>query len=51
MYIKIFADLLIGGNCGGDLTADEGEISSPNWPSPYNANQDCEWNINVSRII
>ncbi|XP_072031411.1 uncharacterized protein [Amphiura filiformis] len=31
--------------CGGALTEKSGEITSPNWPSPYTANRDCEWTI------
>ncbi|XP_019619754.1 PREDICTED: seizure 6-like protein [Branchiostoma belcheri] len=34
--------------CGGNLTAPTGgPVTSPNYPSNYGNNQDCEWLINV----
>ncbi|XP_069787318.1 cubilin [Narcine bancroftii] len=37
------------GVCGGIFTASEGEIHSPNYPSPYGINVDCSWVINVDK--
>ncbi|KAL5015051.1 hypothetical protein ScPMuIL_009321 [Solemya velum] len=31
--------------CGGTVTADKGKITSPNYPSNYNAGDYCEWII------
>ena len=31
--------------CGGVLSTDTGSIQSPNWPSSYPANVDCEWTV------
>lgn len=33
--------------CGGDLTTDSGEITSPRFPSSYPDNANCEWKIAV----
>ena len=33
--------------CGGLVHANEGQISSPNWPANYPANTECVWEINV----
>uniref|UniRef100_A0A8C0J8V6 Cubilin n=1 Tax=Chelonoidis abingdonii TaxID=106734 RepID=A0A8C0J8V6_CHEAB len=35
------------GGCGGVFQASSGEIHSPNYPQPYNANTDCAWVIQV----
>ncbi|XP_066263228.1 exoskeleton protein RP43-like [Branchiostoma lanceolatum] len=35
----------IGPGCGGTLTAPEGSVSSPNYPSDYGNNENCEWII------
>ncbi|XP_038070932.1 cubilin-like [Patiria miniata] len=32
-------------SCGGTLRAFSGEITSPNWPTPYGSNSHCEWLI------
>ncbi|XP_041458355.1 cubilin-like [Lytechinus variegatus] len=37
----------IDAGCGGALTADSGIIISPNYPNPYNHNQQCIWTIQV----
>ncbi|XP_048417522.2 cubilin isoform X2 [Stegostoma tigrinum] len=37
----------IAGGCGGNFTAPNGEIHSPNYPSPYGSNVDCSWVITV----
>ena len=34
--------------CGGIINADEGNISSPNYPNKYDQNLDCEWRIITS---
>lgn len=31
--------------CGGTYTADNGNISSPNYPNPYNGDRTCEYDI------
>lgn len=31
--------------CGGTFTADNGNISSPNYPNPYNGDRMCEYDI------
>ena len=31
--------------CGGRINGDRGTIMSPNYPSNYEANADCEWVI------
>ncbi len=33
--------------CGGDHTADRGQLSSPHYPEPYRANKECVWRIRV----
>ena len=33
--------------CGGTLTASSGSFQSPNWPSTYPVNVDCEWRITL----
>ncbi|GIZ03905.1 cubilin [Caerostris extrusa] len=35
------------GGCGGRYTVAESSILSPNFPNPYNANDECEWLIQV----
>lgn len=35
--------------CGGDLTSDEGDVTSPNYPNNYDANEQCTWHIAVPR--
>ena len=47
MNFKFNFHLLIG--CGGRITAPSGSIHSPNYPNSYNANDDCEWLIEVDR--
>lgn len=37
----------IQGGCGGAMTAPNGEIHSPSYPSSYPNNVDCSWVINV----
>ena len=34
--------------CGGIINADEGNITSPNYPNKYDQNLDCEWRIITS---
>ncbi|XP_054274028.1 cubilin-like isoform X2 [Macrosteles quadrilineatus] len=34
--------------CGGELTSEQGEIASPNWPDGYPPNADCEWELKAS---
>jgi len=31
--------------CGGYVTAQQGEITSPNWPSDYPINKQCTWQV------
>lgn len=31
--------------CGGTIRGQSGYIQSPNFPSPYDSNSDCEWYI------
>ena len=38
---------IVDAGCGGALTADTGIIISPNYPNPYNHNQQCIWTIQV----
>lgn len=33
--------------CGGRFISNQGEVTSPNWPSDYNAQSVCTWLINV----
>uniref|UniRef100_UPI00398F64EE cubilin n=1 Tax=Pristiophorus japonicus TaxID=55135 RepID=UPI00398F64EE len=33
--------------CGGELTADTGTISSPNYPNHYPDSRECQWRITV----
>jgi cubilin len=33
--------------CGGVLTAPSGDIQSPNYPSRYREDMDCEWHIQL----
>uniref|UniRef100_A0A452U8T7 Cubilin n=1 Tax=Ursus maritimus TaxID=29073 RepID=A0A452U8T7_URSMA len=39
----------VPGGCGGIFQAPNGEIHSPNYPSPYRRNTDCSWVIRVER--
>ncbi|NP_001003148.2 cubilin precursor [Canis lupus familiaris] len=39
----------VPGGCGGIFQAPNGEIHSPNYPSPYRGNTDCSWVIRVER--
>ncbi|XP_058537778.1 cubilin isoform X1 [Neofelis nebulosa] len=39
----------VPGGCGGIFQAPNGEIHSPNYPSPYRSNTDCSWVIRVER--
>ena len=34
--------------CGGQITSTKGSISSPNYPSSYAHNSQCEWRISVN---
>jgi len=34
--------------CGGSLTAEHGQFTSPRYPDPYLSNVECVWNISVS---
>lgn len=33
--------------CGGTFSSDQGEITSPNWPSDYHAQSVCTWRITI----
>lgn len=33
--------------CGGDLTGESGNITSPNYPMPFPVFSDCVWRIKV----
>uniref|UniRef100_A0A3B4YSD3 Zgc:154142 n=1 Tax=Seriola lalandi dorsalis TaxID=1841481 RepID=A0A3B4YSD3_SERLL len=33
--------------CGGSFSSDQGEITSPNWPSDYHSQSVCTWRITV----
>ncbi|XP_053622099.1 cubilin homolog [Plodia interpunctella] len=35
-------------SCGGTFTSESGVITSPNYPSPYPNNADCEWTLKTS---
>ncbi len=35
-------------DCGGTLTAPDGDIASPNWPQHYSHRERCIWNIQTS---
>uniref|UniRef100_A0A8C0RW72 Cubilin n=1 Tax=Canis lupus familiaris TaxID=9615 RepID=A0A8C0RW72_CANLF len=39
----------VPGGCGRIFQAPNGEIHSPNYPSPYRGNTDCSWVIRVER--
>jgi len=34
--------------CGGSLTAEHGQFTSPGYPDAYTGNVECVWNIDVS---
>lgn len=34
--------------CGGDLTDETGQLTSPGYPSPYVGNVECIWTITVA---
>lgn len=34
--------------CGGRMDMSQGVIASPNYPSPYPGNQNCEWVVQVT---
>ena len=35
------------GGCGGRMVAPSGGIHSPNYPNPYDSNDDCAWLLEV----
>ena len=35
--------------CGGNLTAHKGALTTPNYPSEYQDNLSCTWNIKVAQ--
>ena len=35
-------------SCGGNLIGDSGSFQSPDWPTSYPINTDCEWTITLS---
>lgn len=35
------------GTCGGNLEAETGEITSPNYPNNYPENSDCTWTVSI----
>ena len=35
--------------CGGDVTAQDGSLVSPNYPLPYHDNVECYWRITIAR--
>ncbi|XP_074654352.1 uncharacterized protein LOC141908279 isoform X2 [Tubulanus polymorphus] len=36
-------------DCGGVLTARNGDFASPNWPREYNHKMNCTWNISTTK--
>ena len=36
-------------NCGGRLTGEYGEFTSPNYPNDYPKNAECTWEITVPK--
>ena len=44
IYYNIF---LFSSGCGGDLTGESGNISSPNYPMSFPVFSDCVWRIKV----
>lgn len=34
--------------CGGHFSSNQGEITTPNWPSDYDAQSVCTWRIGVT---
>ncbi|XP_078685519.1 CUB domain-containing protein 2-like [Branchiostoma floridae x Branchiostoma belcheri] len=44
----MFTTVTSATGCGGDLTATSGgPVTSPNYPSNYGNNENCEWSITV----
>ena len=43
--------LAVNSTCGGTLTGASGEISSPNFPGPYDNQLDCQWLIVVDPAL
>ena len=43
--LKKYKYFTIVAGCGGIINADEGNITSPNYPNKYDQNLDCEWRI------
>ena len=43
--------LAVNNTCGGTLTGASGEISSPNFPGPYDNQLDCQWLIVVDPAL
>lgn len=33
--------------CGGEITKEQGQLTSPNYPDDYKANKECVWKITV----
>lgn len=60
LYIKFFCDSSLNfkgfemewdgtsTGCGGVITSTKGSITSPNYPSPYAHNAQCNWRISVN---
>jgi hypothetical protein len=43
----IFHDIItdVSSECGGTLTTDTGDVTSPHYPAKYSNNMHCEWLI------
>lgn len=60
MFLKFTSDSSRGGKgfevewdgttigCGGTLTSVKGSIASPNYPSSYSHNAQCDWRVSVN---
>ncbi|XP_025082792.1 cubilin-like [Pomacea canaliculata] len=48
---KSFNDTDILRDCGGNLSGDEGVVSSPNYPTNYDNLRVCEWRITVENTF
>ncbi|PVD35916.1 hypothetical protein C0Q70_02885 [Pomacea canaliculata] len=38
-------------DCGGDISGDQGVVSSPNYPANYDNLRECEWRITVEDLF
>ena len=46
-FLTLLLSVLRVSGCGGTLGGDAGELTSPDYPSPYPHQRECVWHIEV----